>query len=328
MTTEDPWKDIQAPIFPDLVNARRVDAELEWDFFWGRGPDRSIYLTLAHTQEASPRHSLPRLRGIEMSVTTASDEDKRILSFKLLDLAQRDIFYSLCRDIVAATRQAETEPEAVSIALARTWRWHYLLRGGGATLLSPEEQKGLIGEMLVLERLLLPRIGPVPAVTAWRGPLGAPKDFQVGQVAIEVKSHSAGMRDVTIANEDQLDESNIETLLLCAIELNEELGTSGRGINVRDLAQHLTDQLSSLDPRAAELFEGRLEAAGLRIEDDYSESMWLEGANALYSVSENFPRLLRKELRQGVSKVRYVISLVDCEPYMVSPSHLDAALKL
>jgi len=36
----------------------------------------------------------------------------------------------LCRDIVECTARAKSEREAVALTLARTWRWHHLLRGG------------------------------------------------------------------------------------------------------------------------------------------------------------------------------------------------------
>ena len=326
MMTEDPWKEIAAPSFPDLVNARRVDSEMKWDFFWARGPDRSIFLTLVHASEASPRRALPRLRGIEISVSPPNDDGKRVLAFKLLDSAQRDIFHSLCRDIVLATRQAESESEAVATSLSRTWRWHYLLRGGGGTLLSPQEQKGLMGEMLALERLFLPRVEPLEAVTAWRGPLGAAKDFQIGCVAIEVKSHSTEARDLMITNEDQLDESTVASLFLYTVELNEASRNSSGGINVIDLVDRIVRNLISLDPRASEMFESRVEAAGLRMEDDYTESVWLTRGDTLYSVREGFPRIRRNELRKGVSQVAYVLAIADCEPYTVSSVELDRAL--
>ena len=86
----------------------------------------------------------------------------------------------------------------MSAALSRTWRWHHLLRGGRGTLLSPEEQKGLLGELFVLERLLLPRMDASSAVTAWRGPLGAPKDFEAARVAIEAKARRGGATTVSL----------------------------------------------------------------------------------------------------------------------------------
>ena len=151
-----------------------VDANLPWDFFWARGLDGRVLLTLSHATGSAPTTTLPRLRDIEVTLSPPDD-------FKLLDSNQRDIFQTLCRDIISAAAQVESEAEAVSAALMRTWRWHHLLRGGRGTLLSPEEQRGLLGELFVLERLLLPRIDASSAVTAWRGPLGAPKDFEIAR---------------------------------------------------------------------------------------------------------------------------------------------------
>lgn len=54
--------------------------------------------------------------------------------------------------------------------------------------LSAEEQKGLIGELLVLERYLIPLFGPADATSAWVGPTGSPKDFECGRTAIEAKA--------------------------------------------------------------------------------------------------------------------------------------------
>ena len=88
----------------------------------------------------------------------------------------------------------------------RTWRWHHLLRGGGSTLCYRlEEQKGLLGELLVLERpFCCLTSGASTAVAAWRGPLGSPKDFEIGRVAIEVKARRGGAiaRHVAITSEE------------------------------------------------------------------------------------------------------------------------------
>ena len=116
--------------------------------------DRSVLLTLSHAAESSPTVPLPSLRDIEVSLSPPDQTGTRILAFKLLDSNQQDIFQTLCLDIIASSMQAASESEAISAALMRTWRWRHLLRGGESALLSPEEQKGLIGELLALERLL------------------------------------------------------------------------------------------------------------------------------------------------------------------------------
>ena len=209
----------------------------------------------------------------------------------------------------------------------RTWRWHHLLRGGGGTLLSPEEQKGLIGELLVLERILLPHVEASAAVTAWRGPLGSPKDFEIGRVAIEVKARRGGATPtVAITSEDQLDESGVDSLFLYVVELDEAPEDATDGVTVREVADRVYEQLYSLDPGAAGVFESLILAAGVRAEDDYSNSHWLEGPSRVYLVTGEFPRIARSDVRPGVSYVRYTVSLDDCEPFQMSVSALAEAL--
>ncbi len=320
---ENPWREIEPPSTASSVKARRVDADLPWNFFWGKGMDNAVFLTLSHDSESSPVMPLPRLQDIEVTLSPTDETGTRILALKLLDAAQQDIFLTLCLDIIASTAHAESETEAVSLALTRTWRWRHLLRGGRSLLLTPEEQKGLIGELLVLERLLLPQLGAAAAVGAWHGPLDAPKDFEVGRVAIEAKAHRGGATPlVSITSEDQLDESGVDALFLYVVELNEVPQEADDGMTVTDMAEHVRERIFALDPGAAGALESLLTAAGLRMEDDYSDYHWLEGASQLYRVVDGFPRIARAELRSGVSHVRYSVSLPECEPFVTTESDL------
>ncbi len=324
--TEDPWREIEPPSIAESVTARRVDAELPWDFFWARGADRRVLLTLRHAADSALVTSLPRLRDIEITLSSPDRSGARFLALKLLDAGQQDIFRTLCLDIIAASKQANSESEAVSIALMRTWRWRHLLRGG-RTSLTPDEQKGLIGELLVLERLLLPRVGASAAVTAWRGPLDSPKDFEIGRVAIEAKARRGGGAPfVAITSEDQLDGSGVDALFLHVVELDEAPEDAVDGVTVTDVANRVRERIFPLDPGAAGVLETLLSAAGLRPEDDYSNLRWLEGASHLYRVTGGFPRIARGELRTGVSYVRYSVSLADCQPFTASESDLAEAL--
>ncbi|MDE2837957.1 MAG: PD-(D/E)XK motif protein [Chloroflexota bacterium] len=323
MMSENPWRDIEPPSVASAVNARRVNASLPWDFFWARGADRSVLLTLSHDAESAPVTPLPNLRDIEVTLSPIGESGTRILALKLLDPAQQDIFLTLCLDIIEGSIQSKSEAEAVSRVLMRTWRWRHLLRGGGNTLLSPEEQKGLVGELFVLERLLLPQVGAAAAVNAWRGPLDAPKDFEVGRVAIEAKAHRGGATPfVAITSEDQLDETGVDALFLYVVDLNEVPEDASDGLTVSEVADRVYEHVFALDPGAAGNLESLFSAAGLRAEDDYSPYRWLEGPSHLYRVTEGFPRIARTELRSGVSHVRYSVSLPDCEPFIATESDL------
>ena len=78
----------------------------------------------------------------------------------------------------------------MAVTVSRAWRWHHLLKGGRDGRLSPDEQKGLIGELLVFEAILLEKLSPANAINCWTGPLGAPKDFEIGGVLYRVKGQA------------------------------------------------------------------------------------------------------------------------------------------
>ena len=327
MMSRDPWEEIEPPSMADSVAARRVDANLPWHFYWARAADGRVLLTLRHATNSAPNTQLPRLRDLEVTISPPDESGTQLLAFKLLDSNQRDIFQILCQDIISAATHAESEPAAVAAALSRTWRWHHLLRGGRGTLLSPDEQKGLLGELFVLERLLLPRMDASSAVTAWRGPLGAPKDFEVARVAIEAKTRRGGATpSVSITSESQMDESGVDALFLHVVELDEAPMDGNQGITLHDVAERIRGRIHSVAPGATGILETRLSAAGYRMEDDYSDQRWLEGGSRIYLVSGEFPRIAPGEVRSGVSNVRYSVSLSDCEPFETSISALDEAL--
>lgn len=325
--TDDPWKDIVPPNVSDAINARRVDPDTLWNFFWARGVDQKCQLLLQHEAASTPRGHLPKLNGIELSVSEGDGDGHRILSLKLLDSLQRDIFFKLCTDIITVASGSASEKEAVELVLARTRRWHHLLRGGGDGRLSPEEQKGLIGELLVIDRYLLSQLSALDAVSAWHGPLGAPKDFEIGRVCIEAKARRGAARPcIAINSEHQLDNTGTDALFLYVVEIDQALSDMSEGFSLSEMATRMQTQIAMADNGAVDIFNDRLSATGFRWEDDYSDSQWIEGPSRLYHVSEDFPCISAKTVMSGVSNVMYSVSLVDCEPFLVTDGVLKSVL--
>lgn len=325
---DDPWEGLEPPPDADFINARRVDAKLPWNFYWARSADRRCLLILGHDKESAPQNRLPVIKGVDVSLPDADQHGQRMLTLKLHDSAQRDIFHQLCLDIVASASQASSEREAVELTLARTWRWHHLLRGGTSQKLSVEEQKGLIGELAVLEDLLLPALSPFDAVASWRGPLGAPKDFEIGRVCVEAKARrGAAEPHVMISSEHQLDLSGTDALFLHVVELAAATDHNEDGFSVTDIANRLHRKIADADASAADHFDSLLVANGLNREDDYSDSRWIRGPDRLYRVGEGFPSVTPGQFSSGVSGVRYSVSLPDCEKWRVSGDAFQAALK-
>lgn len=320
--TEDPWRDLAPSPKPNLLSARRVDADLPYAFFWARGSDRRCLLLLQHSTSALDGRLLPKLNGIEVTLAPGDDEGLAILALRLQDSSQREIFHRLCLDIVSSAGAAKSEAEAVAATLARTWRWHHLLRGGRDGRLTPEEQKGLLGELSLLRRLL-GSLSPLDALQAWGGPLGAPKDFEVGQVAIEAKSRrGAATPYIAVSSEHQLDASGVGLLLLFVQEFNHAPSDSPGGESLAEVASDLRSSIEDIDPGACTLFESLLSSAGFRWEDDYSDSKWLRGRELLFRVGPGFPSITPLSCPAGVLNVRYSISLLACEPFQLPADSL------
>ena len=323
----DPWKDLKPPNAADVINAKRVDVNIPWSFFWARSVDHKCLLILRHFEKSSPRNRLPKLKGVDVFESEYGSGGDRMLVLKLADSAHRDIFHRLCKDIVESASRAASEIEAVEVTLARTWRWHHLLRGGSDGRLTPEEQKGLIGELLFLERYLLEEIQPVDAVSSWRGPLDSPKDFEVGRVCIEAKARRGASKPyISINSEHQLDNSGTDHLFLFVVELDKSPADNKEGFNLNDVSTRVRNKIESLDSGALNPYEDLLAATGFRWEDDYSDYYWTEGLNHLYQVTDDFPRITAERLKSGVFNVKYSILLKECEPFITEDVRLKKFL--
>ena len=324
---DHPWKSLGVPKGQSEITARRVAEGIRWDFYWARDSEGRSLLFMTHDPGSSPRVRLPHLKGIEVFIHSDAKNGRQSFALRLLDPSLRDLFERLCLDIVASTDSAASEPEAVHTALSRTWRWHHLLRGGAAGLLSSEEQKGLIGELLVLERYLLALTSPALAVAAWRGPLGEPVDFVIGRTAIESKARgSSDAAMVHISSEFQLANPQGDALFLHLTVLDSADADDDLGFTVADVALRVRDRLGGGDKVTVERFNALLAAAGFRFEDDYSHARWQGGERSIYRVHDTFPRLTTDTVPAGVSNVAYLLSLAVCGPFLVDPSALEAAI--
>jgi len=317
--SNDPWSSIDSNVQDGAINGRRVDANLPWGLFWALGVGQRCLLVFRHQAASHSKTRIPKLKGLEIAFTEPDQHGACILFLKLLDPTQRDVFHRLCSDIVSVTSNAKNEPEAVSLFLTRTWRWHHLLRGGLDQKLTKEEQKGLIGELLVIEKLLLPNLSPCDAVAAWTGPLGAPKDFEIGRLCIEAKARrGAATPFVAISSEHQLDTSGVDELYLHVVELDGAIGEVHDAFTVTIIAGRVRDQIAMHDVEAAYLFERLLMSSGFRWEDDYKDSRWIEGTSSLFEVRDAFPCITSTAFPSGVSNVKYSIALKDCVAFRVA----------
>lgn len=329
MTTDpkDPWNTLVRPARIADVSALRFSPDGARNLFWALDADGNCLFLLRHAATDSPRRRLPKLRGLVVEVTPDPGSDAAFLVLRLIEPESRQLFHQLCLDIASATLPARTDAEAVERFLARTWRWHRLLSGGGDDRLSEEEQKGLIGELEVLVGDLLPRLGATGALEAWTGPFGAPKDFEIGRIAVEVKARrGAATPHVLITSEHQLDTSAVDALFLRIVEVATAADDGTEGTDLAGIVDRVRNALMTSDPAASGPFEERLAAVGFDPRHDYSDRRWIPGDSHLFEVRDGFPRITPGMHPGGIRELRYSISLPDCEPWRAGPGALGDAL--
>jgi len=324
---DDPWAKIAVPDASGTINGKRVDASHPQSFFWARDVEGNRLLVLEHASELEPSRKLPELR--DMEVVQVRTPPKARLIWRLKKAEHAEVFHRLCNDIVDRCRDAEENQEALDVAVGRTWRWLHLLKGGGSGLLSPDAQKGLIGELMVLERALLKTLSTSDAMGSWIGPEGAPKDFEVGRVAIESKARRGGARPfVSITSAWQLDTDGVDELFLHVVEVDACAAEDDRGETLNDIVSRIARLVGRSDPAAEDQLAILLLEAGYDPDDDYSAYVWLVGPSVCFEVGENFPRISGSDIAPGIETVNYTISLAACEPYSVPFATLIERLEM
>lgn len=186
-------------------------------------------------------------------------------------------------------------------------------------LLSVNEQQGLLGELLLLERLLglcaqqtLPLTNALSAWTGWS--YGAARDFSRNGVVVEVKSTTSDVREHAVSSLEQLELSAGEhALYLYSVSLKpDQSGTLQLWSKVQSL-------LAGLPNNERGLLAGYLRSAGY---DASLTSQYRLGPKfittrfvaALYRVDDSLSRLrlssfVGASLPANVSRVSYRLNL-------------------
>ena len=320
----DPWEELTPPETVEAFAARRIGADCRWRLFWALDARGQRLLMLQHDPSIGMGGPLPRFRGL-VAERLLPEGEPALLVIRLIRSEFWDVFQHFCTDAVRVTEQAQTEREAVGRFVARAWLWQRFLASGKDGRLSDEEQKGLLGELTVLSDILAPTLGMAEAIAAWTGPLGAPKDFEIGRNCVESKAFSGGSAtSVRIASADQLSTTALDELFLVVSEVAPTFADGG--VTLAGCVASVQRSVESQAPEAREAFESRLAAVGFDPADDYSDRRWQMGARWCFRVGAGFPRITPEQCPSGVHHVRYRIALAECEPFRVAERALRAAV--
>ncbi|MFZ6735404.1 PD-(D/E)XK motif protein [Undibacterium sp. Ji42W] len=311
----DAWTDLlrAAPVAL-LYRTKLLSAEVSLNILVAvRAIDNAPCLILQTT--VAP-HALFELGGMRLQLVT--DGTGTLLVLSLEDESRRDLFSTICADVVAASH--EDDIQALDQFLARLDAWRQFLRDCRSGL-SRSDTIGLIGELLILEQLL--SISS-KHLSTWQAPNDGLHDFHRDGHALEAKTSLGPASSITISKLDQLDTSGLRRLDLLNVRLIE--APDGRSLQniITTIAERLPDE------GARRTFKNALLRRGLMPDDNAAlRTPKVELRTIVtYTVSQNFPRLVRMNLPIAITEASYTLDVRSLAPFSVDTgATIDAFVK-
>ncbi len=231
------------------------------------------------------------------------------LEFQLIHDTFDEEFQRLCWDMIEVTIESR---HPLKDMIARYMTWQKLLQYRHTGALSFENQKGLLGELLYLEELLS-SMTCADAVNAWCGPEGSDQDYVMATTWTEIKTVALAATVVKISSLQQLDQEIDGMLKVYVLEKSTE---GPDRVTLPDVVSRIKAILTE-DPQVLDRFEMKLFKYGYRQadEDEYRKNWFRLVESREFSVTDDFPKLTRKNVPSGVEGCTYDLSLLSLEPF-------------
>ena len=258
-----------------------------------------------------------RFKGVEIFIVET--DISRELNIYLLDNDLKDIFSLFIQNILEDIAESVTENEAVTKTLNVISKWKKLFDKINFNGLSLEQQKGLIGELLFINYLSEHRKSPTTILNAWTGPDFEDKDFVFGATGVEIKLTSSKYPKIKITNEGQLDAQNLNELFLILYTVED---VKENGFTLNSLIEQ-TQQKLSANIDELKFFNERLMLLGYFEEDkEHYNKMYSLKKTYSYSVSDEFPKIIKSQLPIGVYNTSYFIELSAVQNFTVEMNEI------
>lgn len=309
------YKRYSAEIMPDIFIAIKVPEKLRCIAF-------SISAAFPFDE-----NQWNKLKDIKIeTITDERDKSKKFLLILLLNKQHKDIFSTLCEDLIFEVSEVSIEQTLVENLLERLAKWQSLFEKVGNQGLSDEAQRGLYGEIYFLRFFLSNNSDKNYCVKSWLGPEKSIQDFQYSNWAVEVKTtHGNNHQKIHIANERQLDDSIIEKIFLFHLSLEIRIGN---GVSLNTLIDEVLEILNE-SIISSNLFKLKLLEWGYYDihRPLYDERGYLIRQENIYRVAGKFPRITESQIPIGVGDVKYSIVLSESEEWRIDDETLLGEIK-
>ena len=286
--------------------------------FWGKDAQgRYLFIYEMPPEIEADHRKLPKLDGVMLAVM--KHEHKVRLVLLLNDMSNWELFYSLCIDLIKATAELPDGEIAYSVILRRLSRWQAFLRRKRPSLLSGEEIRGLIGELLFLEEKVVGVFGWQQGVLFWKGPEEAPQDFLIHDTVVEVKCQTGGSKPtIKISSAEQLT-PQVPKGYLAVYTITTASASESMSFTLNELVARIQACLDTESSETRDRFDELLSLTGYIPREEYDDTRYKKVKLECFELRSGFPRILMSEIASGIEHVSYSIKLEACRPFISNP---------
>ncbi|MBK9039450.1 MAG: PD-(D/E)XK motif protein [Bdellovibrionales bacterium] len=270
---------------------------------------------------------LPVTKGFEVRFDFYNNlpSDEVAIVIKLRGNEYSAAFTYLIDDIFNGFNALQADKDVVDYFFNRLDVWKTFFDRADSKGLSDTYRRGLFAELYFIKNALFPHYG-AKCIKFWTGPEAGIHDFELGKIAVEVKS-SAGNKStkIKISNERQLDDSGYDLLLLFQVSLSVR---KNHQPTLVDMVKEVATLFHSDHGRLVQ-FKNFLLMAGyhpMHEELYLTEGYHVDETN-VYKVSQGFPRIIGSQVPSGVGGIKYSVDLSACSQFKIDAAAAEASIK-
>lgn len=232
-----------------------------------------------------------------------------------LELKRQDLddeFIHLSYDLIESSHDFNQEELAVNCFTEKFFKWQLLLDNMKSELLSDNEIKGLIGELIFIKDRIKTEES-LKVLEAWKIHEDAEKDFVFENSWFEIKTVSSSSDKITISSLEQLDHYNNGEIIINFVDKLER--DIKEAITLPFLIEQIRQSLQT--SIAIQQFNKKLLYKGYVERIEYQEKFFKFYYMNRYCVNENFPMITRSNVPLNIVAARYDINIKAIEGWLI-----------
>jgi len=278
----------------------RIDSNHPFEWYFGYDEVNSKSLLLISEVQPPEYKST---KNIRLKIGKRED-NKWAFTISLLNENYKDVYLNLCSDLIDSSRNKKGSA-GLKFIFNRYNQWLKLMESANRDRLSESEVKGLIGELIVLKKLLKSSSDYVVILNNWMGPEGSDQDFIFENYWIEVKSIGRATNEIKISSLEQL-RDDLDGILTI-VNIDKSSPENSESITLASVFENVKQTIHS-DEDALDIFLSKLKFNGFSKLETYSEEHYEIGEISSYQVNQRFPKISRNLVTAHVINANYIIS--------------------